>query len=198
MYNILLDGLPTKYKDYRIRTSYRIGVDLNLLFEDDSVDSDYKVVMAIDILYIDKPDDINEATAGIGWFLSCGTNEAYYIDKPASNPSGNKALDFQYDANEIYGTLRLYGIKLEPSLHWFEFMSIVQSLPDCPLSQRMGYRVLDLSKFKGQTRAQYADIQNKVRVRKALTKEEYEEQMKEAKETYGSYYEQLKRLNSGY
>lgn len=196
VYNILIDGLPDNYKGYKIRTSYKIGVMLSLLLEDEDVDEDYKYVQAIDLLYIDKPEDTSEALEGVAWFISCGENEVYYLESHFGSSNGNKALDFQYDASAIFGTLRLYGVNLSDNLHWFEFISIIHSLPECPLSQRISYRVMDLTKFKGQTRAMYADIQNKVKVRKGYTKEEYEEAMDNMRSNYGSYYEQLRRLNS--
>ena len=197
MYNILLDGLPTDYRGFKIRTSYRVGVLLTLLMDDEEIDEDYKIIQAIDVLYEDAPKDLTLAAQGISWFLTCGESEVYYIDKSLGSHSENKALDFQYDANDIFGTFAFYNIPLPDDLHWFKFMSIIQNLPEgSPLSAKIGYRVMDLNKFKGQTRAQYADIQRKVLVHKGYTKEEYEEKMKEANETYGSYYEQLKRLNS--
>lgn len=196
MYNILIDGLPKDYHGYPLRTSYKIGVLLSMLLDDEDIDQDYKIVQAIDLLYIKAPEDITEATQGISWFITCGESEVYYTDKTPPKHSENKSLDFQYDALDIFGTFRIYGISLSDDLHWFEFMSIIQNLPECPLSTKIGYRVMDLSKFKGQTRAQYAEIQRKCLVHKSYTKEEYEEIMKNTASAYGSYYEQLKRLNS--
>ena len=168
-----------------------------MLMEDPDVDDEYKPVQAMDLLFKKVPEDMNIAISGISWFITCGASEVYYIDKSAGTQSENKPLDFQYDANDIFGTFAFYNIPLPDDLHWFKFMSIIQNLPEgSPLSAKIGYRTLNLNKFKGQTRAQYADIQRKVLVHKAYTKEEYEAIMKEANETYGSYYEQLKRLNS--
>lgn len=197
MYNILLDGLPTEYKGYPIRTSYKIGILLSMLMEDPDIDDEYKPIQAMDLLFEKVPEDMNVAIAGISWFLTCGASEVYYVDRSLGKQSENKPLDFQYDASDIYGTFAFYNIPLTEDMHWFKFMAIIQNLPEgSPLSAKIGYRTLDLNKFKGQTRAQYADIQRRVMVHRGYSKEEYEKIMEGVKHDYGSFYEQMMRLNS--
>lgn len=196
MYNILLDGLPTEYKGHKIRTSYKVGIMISLLLDDEDVDPEYKIFQAVELLYVERPADLNEAFEGVTWFLSCGSSEVYYVNKRSSKTSQYKPLDFQFDAMEIFGTFKAFGISLTDETHWFEFMSIIHSLPQCPLTEKIGYRSMDITKFKGQQRAMYYDLQERIKVCKAYTKEEYEAIMKDANRNYGSFYEQMMRLNS--
>lgn len=199
MYNILLDGFPTEYNGYKLNTSYKVGILISMLLQDEEVDIDYKYSLALSWLYDEIPDDFEVAVDGLMWFVSCGTSEVFYIDKPSStNKNDEKALDYQVDSLEIYGTFRTLGIDLvRQDIHWFEFVAILRSLPDCSLTKTMGYRTMDLSDFRGKQRAFYQDLKNRLRVRKPLTKEEYEQEMAKSQKNYGSYYERLARINSG-
>lgn len=195
MYNILLEGrFPESYKGYPLNTDFRVGIKLTLLSEDTAFPEDLRLLKAFDLLYKAKVPDIETAYAGLVWFLSTGKSEVYYADIEPEKPDTERCIDFEYDATDIWAAFMSRGIDLrKENMHWFAFMSLIPYLGDCPLTQRMSYRATDLNELKGSTREYYAKLKNRYRIRKPLTREEYDLAMKEAEDTLGSYYMKLKR-----
>lgn len=195
--NVLLDGFPTQYKGYKINTDFRIGILITLLQEDESIDEDLKLLQALNLLYAEKvPDDLDVAMNGLMWFLSCGKSELYFEEDEDNDDSPDKALDFTQDHLDIWSAFYKLGVDLEKdSLHWFKFLSLLGSIGDCALSQKIQFRTTDLTKMKGDTRKYYLKLKNKYKVRKVITKEEHEAKMKEMEQNYGSYYMKLMALN---
>jgi len=197
MLNVLVDGFPKEYKGYPINTDFRFGILITLLQEDDSIDEDLKLIQALNLLYKDKvPQDLELAIQGLMWFLSCGKSELYFEEDEDEEASTDRAIDFNIDHLDIWAAFFKLGIDLETaSLHWFKFLSILGSLSDCALSQKMEFRTTDLTKLKGDTRSYYAKLKNKYKVRKIITKEEHDQMIKTMEEQYGSYYMKLRALN---
>lgn len=195
--NVLLDGFPTEYKGYAVNTDFRIGILITLLQEDEEIDEDLKMLQALNLLYKNKvPEDINVAVDGLLWFLSCGKSELYFDEDEDKDDSLDKALDFTVDHLDIWAAFYKLGVDLEKdNLHWFKFLSLLGSISDCALTQKIQFRTTDLSKMKGDTRKYYAQLKNKYKVRKTISKEEHEAKMKELEATYGSYYMKLRALN---
>ena len=195
--NVLLDGFPTQYKGYKINTDFRRGILITLLQEDESIDEDLKLLQALNLLYAEKvPDDLDVATKGLMWFLSCGKSELYFEEDEDNDDSPDKALDFTQDHLDIWSAFYKLGVDLEKdNLHWFKFLSLLGSIGDCALAQKIQFRTTDLTKMKGDTRKYYLKLKNKYKVRKVITKEEHEAKMKEMEQNYGSYYMKLMALN---
>lgn len=194
MFNCLLDGFPTKYRDYAINTDYRYGILLSLLLEDDTIDEDLKFLQAFNLLYKENvPADIKTAIEGVIWFVSCGKSEIFFEEDYFETHSSDRGIDFNVDHMDIWGAFWAKGIDLlEVDMHWFKFMSALSNLGDCPLTQKISYRTMDLSKLKGDTRKFYIDLKNKYKIRKMLTKEEHDELLNSMREKYGSYYVKMK------
>lgn len=192
-FNCLLDGFPEECLGYRLNTDYRVGILITLLFEDESIDFEVKLIQACNLLFADRvPDNVEEALRIIQWFLSCGRSEEFFEDGYTAEKAEEKCLDFNQDHLDIWGAFWSKGIDLnEVDMHWFKFMSAISSVGDCPLSQKMGYRAMSLKKMKGETRAHYKEIKDKVKVRKLVSKEEFEAKVKAAEEKHGSYYAKL-------
>ena len=73
-------------------------------------------------------------------------------------------------------------------------MSAINNLGDCPLSQKISFRTVDLSKMKGDTRKYYSELKDKYKVKRVMTKDEYEEYVNDLEESYGSYYVKMMGL----
>lgn len=177
MHNYLLDGFPTEYKGYQLNTDFRVGILLTLLMEDESVDEDIKLLVALNNLYKNKvPDDINIAVDGLTWFLSCGRSEVYYLNKPKDTGTTDKCLDFNEDALDIWGAFWMHGVDLDEIeyMHWFKFMTAISNVGDCPLSNKISYRGTDLSKLKGDTLKYYRELKEKYQIYESVSKDEYE------------------------
>ena len=214
MFNCLLDEFPDSYQGYPINTSFRVGIMLTLLLEDESVDDDIKPLIAFNLLYKDKvPSDKQIASEGLIWFLTCGKSELYFENEYVDESSPDKCIDFNVDHLDIWGAFWSKGIDLDGyelykddsgvvhkkryDMHWFKFMSALGNLGDCYLTQKMQYRSTDLSKMKGDTKKYYRDLKEKYKIRKVITKEEHDKYLEELKNTNGSYYMKLRELNGG-
>lgn len=176
MWNYLIDGFPTEYHGYKIRTDFRVGVLLSLLMEDTSIDDDTKLLRAFDILYVDEVPEPDVAYSGLTWFLSCGRSELVveneYTDDDVSN---EKTLDFDIDSLDIWGGFWSKGVDLETTkMHWFKFMTALSNLGDIPISQKMGYRSMTLKGMSGEMKKSYEKLKNKYKIRRTYTKEEYD------------------------
>lgn len=199
MFNVLLDdNFPSEYKGYKLNTDFRVGILITLLQEDDSFEDDIKILKAFDLLYADEVPPQEIAFDGLIWFLSCGKSEIFLQGEVKPKSSSDKAIDFRIDHLDIWGAFFNRGISLEKSrMHWFKFMTIIANLGDCQLTQKIQYRLTDLSDLKGDTRTTYAKLKEQFKVRKLITKEERELELKQAEEHYGSYYANMLRLNGG-
>lgn len=193
--NVLLDGFPEDYMGYKINTDFRVGILLTKLSEDKRFDDDLKLIKSLDLLYKEKvPDDLSIAVSGLLWFLSCGKSEEYYLERDDVSDN-TKCIDFDFDSLDIWGAFWQRGIDLSVvNMHWFKFMSAISNLGDCPLTNKISYRAMDLKGLKGDTKKYYADLKNKYRIKTKLTKEEYEEYVLSKKEEYGSYYAKLRGM----
>lgn len=183
MWNCLLDGFPSDYRGFPIRTDFRIGIMISLLLEDEEIDENTRYLKAFDLLYSEVVPDIDTAYNGLMWFLSCGKSELHtefeYKDNDISN---EKILDFNIDALDIWGGFWAMGVDLTKSkIHWFKFMSMLSNLRDCPITQKMSYRSMTLSGMSGETRKQYSKLKEKCKIRPTFTKDEYEKIVEERK-----------------
>lgn len=195
MLNVLLDGFPESYKGYTINTDFRVGILLTLLQEDETIDDELKGWQMLNLLYKDVvPEDSQIALDGLIWFLSCGRSEMYFEDDEDADISQDKALDFTVDHLDIWAAFKSIGVDLEKEqIHWFKFVSLLGCLGECTLTQKMQFRTTDLTKMKGDTRSYYLKLKNKYKVRKVISKEEHEEQLKQLDSM--PYYKKLYELN---
>ncbi len=195
MLNVLLDGFPESYKGYPINTDFRVGILLTLLQEDETIDDELKGWQMLNLLYKDiVPEDSKVAVDGLIWFLSCGRSELYFEDDEDAEISQDKALDFTVDHLDIWAAFKSIGVDLEREpIHWFKFVSLLGCLGECTLTQKMQFRTTDLTKMKGDTRSYYLKLKNKYKVRKVITKEEHEAQLKQLDSM--PYYKKLYELN---
>jgi len=177
MYNILLDRLPTDYKGYLIRTSFRIGIQICLCLGDAEYTDEEKISIVLDLLYGHGiPNNIDDAVEGLSWFISGGV-------KQNSTPTNNKTLMYwDFDAPRIFSSfLATYGIDLaKEDLHWFRFLAMLGSLGEhTALSKAIEIRNYDMKDLKGKAK------QDMINLKHSLTPPvEYTDDEKEAMEQF--------------
>lgn len=145
---LLLDGLPEEYEGIPISADFRNMIQVDLILHDPAINETEKTIAALYQLYPDLPGDIHKAVDGLVWFYTRG--DAVGDGKDSSTKKATKkAFDFEQDANLIYAAFyATYGISLTTVdfLHWWEFMALLEGLPETTLLQRVIYwRTVDVN-----------------------------------------------------
>lgn len=169
MFNIMLDGLPTEYEGYLIRTDFRIGMQISEALNDVNLADPEKMITAMRLLYGNGiPADTKLAESGLRWFMGGGKDE---LGDDSSADGKPPTFDFEQDNRLVYSAFRArYGIDLtRERLHWFAFLAMLGDIGGCSLSDIMGIRAADLSKMSDEQRRRYAELQNKYRIRQQLS-----------------------------
>lgn len=187
MKSFLLHGLPNEYKGVPLRTEWRVGVSLTLLFQSHNIDEPGVLEYAYRLLYPDITgvNDTSVLMKGLNWFLSLGESDILYLDKPYKTAK-EQQLDFIEDQLDIIVWFRKgYSIDiLDPkyaSLHWFLFMTMLYSATDCPLADKFKTRAIDLSKIKdSQMKKGYAENKQMLKVHEIVDKDELTPEIEEA------------------
>ena len=131
MGNILLDRLPEtveiKGREYPLDTDFRTCLRVILAFEDPELATIEKRAVLLENLYMEKPEDLEEAfNLGI-----------VFLDGGEGNPDGQaeteptKLYSFSKDAKFIFSAFRqTHGIDLETVdyLHWWKFLYLFMDL----------------------------------------------------------------------
>lgn len=97
-------------------------------------------------------------------FYSCGADaQAAQERRVQLVGKGPRGLDFAVDGPLLWAAfLQAYGIDLHDpalSLHWWEFMALVQALPEsCRICAIIDYRTHDLADLPKETRKQYEQL----------------------------------------
>lgn len=180
-FNALLDAFPDNFEGYLIRTDFRIGVQIALAANDDSLTDSEKVAVALRLLYgAGAPRDINLALQGISWFMSGGESasqgDSIDEDDGDESESSEDAFDFDYDAMRLQTAFRkAYGIDLNKTkLHWFEFRALLSDLGECAFTSVVEYRTKDLNGLPPKQRNEYAKLKRKYALPRRLSDEEAE------------------------
>lgn len=204
----LLDKLPTDYSGFALNTSWRVGVALTLLLDEQDLKNETVMYTALRMLYrdIDTVDIQSNATTlleGVVWFLSCGESEILWVDKPVSH-ANEEQISFREDAMDIRVWFKKgFNIDLDdtPDIHWFMFTSMLYSAHDCPLASKLEYRSVDMAKIKdADMKKQYREAKNKLKVHTYLDPDmvnnpEIQELVRNAKQGSFMAKHQLSQLN---
>lgn len=136
MFNILLDKAPMYWKGYSIRSEFQIGIQISMALIDEELSEAERMAIACELLFVDMPEDIREATEGIRWFL-----DGWNHDRHKNAKEEVRVLDFDIDQWRIYSAfLNQYGLDLNRTrIHWFQFMGLLSNLNECAFT-----RVLDI------------------------------------------------------
>ncbi len=133
MSNILLEDLPTMWKEYQVNTWFQIGIQIQLLFDDDSVDDREKGMTMLYLLFGNEdgsmrayPQKEEELEECIRWFMN-----GWCLDKTPKQEKEEKIMDYDVDQGRIYADfLQIYGINLQKSdMHWWEFCWLLWNMP---------------------------------------------------------------------
>lgn len=149
--NILLeDGLPFEYEGIPLSANFRNMIQVDLVLHEQEWSETERTFAALNQLYEQIPEDINQAIRGLAWFFSRGQTSEEDGENAARHRSG-KGFDYNQDANFIYAAFyATYHISLTTIkfLHWWEFLALFEALPETTLiKQIMYWRVADTSKM---------------------------------------------------
>lgn len=139
MNNVLYNNLPYAWEkngvEYILNTSFCVGVQLSLLFDDEELTGLERMYYITQLLFANKdgtirefpqnPDDFEEC---LQWFMS-----GWHHDKPNPQQEHNeKVMDYYVDQGRIYADFRqIYGINLNTEdMHWWEFQWMLWNMPD--------------------------------------------------------------------
>lgn len=169
MNNVLLDELPEEWNGYRINTSFRIGIQIFLIQEDETLSDYERMPLIISLLFEQDNEETVSFPVGkeleecIRWFMN-----GWCHDKSPADTDKRRILDFDIDQWRIYADFRqIYGINLnEVDMHWWEFMGMLWNMPQ---DQSSFLQVIDIRKKK---------------IKAKMSKEE-KEAIKKAQHVYG-------------
>lgn len=153
---LLLDGLPEEYEGVPLSADFRNMIQVDLILREEGVSDVEKTLAALSQLYPEIPADLELAIRGLEWFFSRGASpQAEDRGAPAQKPQP-RAFDFDQDANLIFAAFyAAYGISLTTVdfLHWWEFMALLEGLPEQTLFKRVMYwRTAELGELPKEER----------------------------------------------
>lgn len=154
----------------------------------------------LDLLYGANLPDSDVLVDGLQWFMRGGQrslkdsgnsvykedtdNESTKDDTTDSNDeilgmkesSGYSSFDFYFDSGKIFSAFKkAYQIDLNTcTMHWFEFLYLMEDLGDCILSKVIDYRTADISKLKGDQKKHYLRMRKKFSIPVRLTEQDIE------------------------
>lgn len=153
-------------------------MQLEELFNDDEVDQNERLWLALNLVYecIDLIPDFESAVQGLLWFYRCGEPVDKRLVKHAEAVGTKRIYDYGQDAQYIYAAfMQQYGIDLcdIDYLHWWKFRAMFNSLgEDCMITKIIGYRATELSGLDPKTRNAVAQKQALYRLRNGKSEEE--------------------------
>ena len=139
--NILVDQFPSKVKidgkDYGLNTDFRIGLKIMFAMQDDGLTMQEKMIVMLQLLYKEIPNDLEKAVEYAIAFLNCNEH--------GKEKAGISVTLFscEKDAKYIYSAIRQsHGIDLDnEKIHWWKFMYMFLDLnPDCFFNRLVGVR----------------------------------------------------------
>ena len=128
--------LEVSGREYPIRTDYRVALTIFEAFNDISLSPRLKAQAALQCLYIEVPDDAEEAYKKAIWFLDGG-------DMPKSKQAPKRTMDWEQDEHLIFPALNKvagYEIRSVDYLHWWSFLGLFNEIGEGLYSQVMNIR----------------------------------------------------------
>lgn len=124
--NLLTDELPETLeidgKSYRINTDFRDCLRIIMAFEDNELTMSEKQYILLNNLYLDMPEDTEQAVLSGIKFLNGGDEKA--------EGSGKKLYSFSKDANFVFAAFKqTHGVDLQiENMHWWKFLTLFMDL----------------------------------------------------------------------
>lgn len=169
--NLLLEnGLPEEIDGRPIFPDFRNMIRFEQLLQDDKIPQHIRLIWGLRQLFAKVPPDLDYAVQKLLWFYSCGQMPEKEDHTPTGSHRPERAYDFDKDAALIYASfVAAYGIHLTEVrfLHWWEFVALLQSLPDTtPMGRIMYLRTVDLDTVKDKEhRKQIAELKEHWRLK---------------------------------
>lgn len=137
MINVLLDPLPEDFEGKRINYDFRIGVQLMILVNDETLTTEEKAETSLSLLFLDLPDSPEQYARGLEFFLT-----GWMHDNP-QNKKHDRVMDFDQDQWRIYAAfLSQYRIDLSlVKMHFWTFMGLLTNLGECAYTQVIDTRM---------------------------------------------------------
>ncbi len=146
--NVLIDKFPTKVNlkgnIYEINTDFRVGLNIMMLYEDDSLNVYEKTEIMLELLYKNKiPEELKDiAIEKAMLFLDAGDNKKNEITDNEYNIKPKRVYSFTQDAKYIYSAIKKsHGVDLEniKYLHWWKFVYYFLDLDEKSFFSQMIY-----------------------------------------------------------
>lgn len=191
MFNILLDKLPTEWKEYPIDTDFQIGIMISQCMVDEELSKTERLYAAINLLYEDPdkvPSSLEEAMEGINWFLNDWNHDN--IPKSKKKEKQIVTMDFDVDQWRIYAAFKKqYGIDLnKESMHFWVFMGLLTSLEDCNFTKVVSIREKQItSKMSKEEKESIRNAKEIYRIEKNEDSVETEEEKVERQEAIDAF-----------
>lgn len=107
-----------------LNTDFRFGLRTVMAFEDNDLTGEEKVGVMLDNLFLEIPENLEEAVSVSHWFLNAGEELQEESDDVL------KLYSFSQDANFIFSAFRqTHGIDLQVvDMHWWKFLALFMDL----------------------------------------------------------------------
>lgn len=180
--------------EYPINSDFRTVLRYNQRLKKIDNEDTERIMQCMQLVFCKGlPEDLIEAIQSLNWFIRCGRKEKKR--RPSNKLLGinsNQPFEFETDGEMIYSAFKrndVYGIDLHeiPYLHWWEFIAMLDDLPDSvKLSRVMEYRTIDTTNknLTKETRDVYMALQRyyKIQVEKDQRNEELIKALKEGRD----------------
>ena len=125
----MIGRLPTKLnvdgQDYDIRTDYRDCLVIMTAFNDSELSDWEKMLIVINIIYINPPENLQEAYNKAIWFLDCGKD---LVSETSHKP---QLYDWEQDEQMIFSAINKVAgkeIRCQEYMHWWTFMGLFNEI----------------------------------------------------------------------
>lgn len=197
MFNVLLDPLPTEYRGFPIDSDFQIGIQIMQALEDGELSRQEGQAVALSLLFLQEDaqgnqlplPDAETALEGLVWFLTDWNHDHNSkVDK-------TRITDFDIDQWRIYSAFKQhYGINLNTDkLHFWEFMGLLTTLPECAYTRVIDIRAKKTSKMGTDEKKAYAELK-KVYALDQPNEIEYTDNQKAAIDEFDRMMEDQKKI----
>ena len=160
----MIGRLPTSLtvdgKVYDIRTDYRDCLTVITAFNDTELSDWEKLIITVKIIYINPPENIQEAYNKAIWFLDCGKEIVQ------DNKFKPQLYDWEQDEQMMFSAINKVAgkeVRAEKYMHWWTFMGLFNEIGDGMFASVVSIRNKKakhkkLEKYEQEMYKEYKDI----------------------------------------
>lgn len=137
MLGILPTSLKVNEKEYKIRSDFRVALLIFEAFNDPNLNDHEKILVCVNCLFEDVPDDITEAYKSAVQYLNGGETERASVNK-------RKVFDWKQDEKIIFSAVNKVAgkeVRLEKYMHWWTFLGYFSEIGEGLFSQVVNIRI---------------------------------------------------------